>query len=213
MITPTRPPSYAVPDRHPARDQPMPGGLPHGLTRGRVHEFCGPARMTLALMLLAQTHGPVIWIMPAWTAERPYACGIRDFIHPGRLTFARARRPEDLQWATEEALRSGAASVVLAEMIDPPGLTPVRRLHLAAEAGETIAHHSGRPGPLGLLLLPGDGGAQGIDSRWHLSPAPSPSVLIPNCGLNWHLALLRARSSPPAAWLMNRSATGTIHYT
>ena len=206
MILPTRPHS----DRRPPRDIPMPGGLPQGLARGRVHEFCGPARVTLALMLLAQTQGPVIWIMPAWLPERPYACGIQTFLHPGRLIFARVRRPDDMQWAMEEALRSGAAPVVLADMPAPPGLTPVRRLHLAAEAGGTLAHHAGRPAPLGLLLSPAEGGAQGVDSRWSLAPAPSPSTLIPDSGLHWRLDLLRARSTPPTHWTLTQSATGTI---
>lgn len=188
--------------------QPLPGGL--ALLRGRVHEFCGPARRSMAAMVLEESAGVVIWISPGWQVERLFPDGLRDFAEPGRVIFAQARRPEDLLWATEEALRSGAAPLVVADLPDAPGLTPVRRLQLATEAGAEAARHAGRPAPLGLLLTPGDGGAQGIESRWQLRPA-----LVDGPGLDsesptgaWHLTRLRARMEPPAAWALTRAAAG-----
>ena len=188
---------------------PLPGGIHPGLLRARVHEVCGPARMALTLMLLELCEGPVIWVMPAWLPERPYPCGVRDFIHPGRLIFARARRPEDIQWAGEEALRSGAAPVVVLEMPTPPGLTAVRRLHLAAGAGAEAAHHAARPAPLGLILSTGDGGAQGVESRWHMAATPAPSGLLEG-GVSWHLTRTRARTAPVATWALLREGRGVV---
>ncbi|MEM9011584.1 MAG: hypothetical protein AAGE18_10180 [Pseudomonadota bacterium] len=166
-----------------------------GLARGRVHELCGIARTTLALMLAGQCDGPILWIRPEWESGRPNPDGIWRFLMPGRLTFAEVKRRPDLLWSTEEALRSGAAPVVVVELEEPPRLTPVRRLHLAAEAGQAT---TGR-GPVGLLLTPGNGGAQGVETRWALRPQPE------GC---WRLDRLRARMAPPAAWQVERTKPG-----
>ena len=182
------------------REQPLPGGLQPGLARARVHEICGPARVAFALMILQMCDGPVIWISPSWLPERLYPCGVAEFIDPGRLIFARCRRPEDIQWCAEEGLRAGAAPVVVAEMPSPPALTPVRRLHLSAETGREAAHHAGRPAPLGLLLTAGDGGAQGVESRWHMAAAPTTSALTEDAIPMWTLQRRRARNAPPAEW-------------
>ena len=193
----------------PRPTQPLPAGVEPGLARARVHEVCGPARRTFAAMLMGLCDGPVLWIAPGWMPERLYPCGLRDFADPSRLIMARARRPEDILWTMEEALRSGAIPLVLAELPEPPGLTPVRRLHLAAEAGAEAARHRGRLAPLGLMLTPGDGGAQGVESRWRLTDAPSPSGLLER-GLAWRLDRLRARMAPPAAWSLARTGRGPV---
>jgi protein ImuA len=195
------------PRPHPV--QPFPGTLGLGLLRGRVHEFCGPARVALAAMILRESRGAVIWISPGWQSERIYAAGLVAYADPARLIYARARRAEDLLWAAEEALRSGAAPVVVVELPDLPGLTPVRRLHLAAEAGAEMARHRGRLPPLGLLLTPGMGGAQGVESRWHLAARPSGTTLI-DTREAWALSRLRARMEPPASWHLARDMAGQI---
>lgn len=198
------------PRPHPV--QPLPGGLGLGLIRARVHEVCGPARASFAALILGQSQGTVIWISPGWMIERVFPAGLQGFADPGRILFARARRPEDLLWSMEEALRSGAAPLVLADLPHPPGLTPTRRLHLAAEAGAEAARHHGRLPPLGLLLTPGTGGAQGVESRWHMTPAPSGSTLYESRSA-WHLSRLRARMAPPAHWHVQHDRAGTLTMT
>jgi protein ImuA len=160
------------------------------LARARVHEFCGPSRRTLALMAARATLGPVLWLRPGWLPERLHPEGVLPLIEPGRLIFVTPRRPEDLLWSVEEALRAGAAELVVAELPEPPGLTPVRRLNLAAEAGG----EAGRRQPVGLLLTPGEGGAQGAESRWHIAPRHARERT------EWRLRLLRARADPPQDW-------------
>ncbi len=189
--------------------QPFPGGLGLGLLRGRVHEFCGPARVALAAMILRESQGTVIWIAPNWQSDRLYTAGLVAYADPARLIFARAQRAEDLLWSAEEALRSGVAPIVVAELPEPPGLTPVRRLHLAAEAGSDLARHRGHLPPLGLILTPAMGGAQGVESRWHLAARPSGTTLITDRAA-WTLSRLRARMEPPAAWAVTREAGGRI---
>ena len=168
--------------------QPLLGDLT--LVRARVHEACGNARRTLALMLAARTEGDIFWIAPAWEPAQLNPDGIRAIVEPSRLTFITPQRPEDLLWCMEECLRPGAMSLVVADIPGLPHLTPVRRLHLAAETGAA----EGRITPLGLLLTPGDGGAQGVESRWRLNGAHKPG------DPGWHLTRLRARTEPPADW-------------
>ncbi|MDZ4135085.1 MAG: hypothetical protein U1D06_05750, partial [Paracoccaceae bacterium] len=154
-----------------------PGAALH-LLRGRVHEICGPARRSLAAMIMGADRGsgpmnrgpgnwgptnrrsenwgptnwgPVIWIAAGWQGERLLPDGLRDFAEPGRVIFVTARHAPDLLWAMEEALRSGAAPLVIADLPEPPALTPVRRLQLATEAGARVAPQA----PLGLMLTPG----------------------------------------------------------
>ena len=182
--------------------QPLLGDL--GLMRARVHEICGPARVSLAAFLLQETSGTVIWVTPSWRPERVYPPGLLPYCDPNRIIFARIRRPEDALWAVEEALRSGAAPLVLADLTDPPALTPIRRLHLAAESGIEAAHRFARPAPLAVLLTAGMGGAQGVESRWHMAATTSGMTAFEHRAA-WILTRLRARSDPPARWQVRRA--------
>jgi protein ImuA len=191
--------------RQPRDLQPFAGELT--LRRGRVHELCGPSRIMLAARVMARCQGPVVWIRPGWVAERLNAAGLQHLADPARLILVQAERDENLLWAAEEALRSGAAPLVVAELLSPPALTPTRRLHLAAEAGAAAAQRDGQPAPLGLLLLPGTGGAQGVESRWHLAPAPSRALLWSDED-SFTLTRLRARLLPPASWSLRTRPKG-----
>jgi len=177
-----------APARIPRPALPVTGPL--ALAPGRLHEGCGPARHTWAMLVAGALHGPVLWIAPARATDRPDPCGFAHLAGPERFIFVTPDRQPDLLWCMEEALRSGAAPLVVADLPAPPGLTPVRRLHLAAEEGCTRA---ARPS-LGLILTPGDGGAPGVESRWHMAPAHLAQAD------RWHLARRRDRGAPPADW-------------
>ncbi|PZX16344.1 protein ImuA [Palleronia aestuarii] len=174
--------------------RPAPDGIAFapGLTLapGRVHEICGPARRSLALRIAARMAGPVLWILPEWSPVRPNPCGFARTLAPGRLVYATPDRREDLLWSMEQGLRSGVVPLVVADLPEPPALTPVRRLHLAAEAG---AGTGGAGPPLGLLLTP-EGAAPGVETRWRMAPDHRPG------DRGWHLARLRARSAPEGEW-------------
>lgn len=185
--------------------QPLAGDLT--LQRGRVHELCGPSRLMLAARIMARTQGAVVWIRPGWAPERLNAAGLQPLADPSRLILVQAPRDDSLLWAAEEALRSGAAPLVIAELLAPPALTPTRRLHLAAETGAEAARRDGAIPPLGLVLLPGQGGAQGVESRWHLAPAPSRALLWSG-EETFTLTRLRARLLPPASWSLHTTLKG-----
>lgn len=187
--------------------QPLAGGL--GLLRGRVHECLGPARVVMAAMVMARSVGPVLWVVPAWSGERLFPDGLAGFADPSRLVMVQARRVPDMLWAMEEGLRSGAVPLVVADLPEVPGLTPVRRLQLAAESGGEVA--AGRRGlaPLGLLLTAGEGGAAGVESRWRMEGAPSRSALI-GAEETWRLERLRARGEEPAAFTLRREGGAVV---
>jgi protein ImuA len=168
------------------------------LARARAHEAAGPARAVFALLVAARTAGPVLWLQPTWTAERLMGDGVRGFLDPGRLVFGRAGTPADILWAAEQALLVGLVPLVVAELPAPCGLTAVRRLHLAAEAGAARG-----AAPLALLLTPDRGGAPGIETRWHLAPAPGWAR---DGGPRWRLTRIRARTAPERAWDMRLEA-------
>ncbi|MBV2360106.1 hypothetical protein KUH32_10000 [Thalassococcus sp. CAU 1522] len=160
------------------------------LPLARVHEICGRARRTLALRIAAAAGRPVFWIAPAWGTDPLNPDGVAALCPPQDITFVTPHRTEDLLWCMEEILRSGAVPVVVADLPEPPAMTPVRRLHLAAERGAG----EGRCRPLGLLLAPGAGGAPGIETRWRMEPDHAPGRDT------WRLDRLRARMVPPRSW-------------
>ena len=181
-------------DRKPHRPKtghPFIGDLT--LSPARAHEFCGDARRTLALFLARQVQGPIFWVVSPWEQDNLCADGVQHLMNLGSVTFVRPKRIEDLLWCTEEILRPGCVPLVITELPEPPPLTPVRRLHLAAEAGAQAGAPTGIS-PLSILLLTGDGGAQGIESRWHMAANHK------NDHDAWRLERRRARMDPPATW-------------
>ncbi|WP_238367952.1 ImuA family protein [Mesobacterium pallidum] len=181
----------ALLSRRTHQDRPaLQGDGPVRLTLARLHECCGRARWRFAMLLAARTTGPVFWIAPGWYPGGPHPDGFCHIVDPGRFTFLSPRRAEDLMWTMEEALRAGCVPLVVTDMPGLPGLTQVRRLHLAAETGAA----EGSCAPLGLILTPGTGGAPGVESRWHMDPLDHDGPPA------WSLSRLRARTEPVKRW-------------
>lgn len=178
-----------------------PGGP--GLALGRVHEATGPAAPVFAALAAGRmAAGPVLWIRPDWMRSALNPEGLAAFFDPARLVIARCPRPLDILWSAEAALRSGAAPTVIAEPVEPPGLTPLRRLQLAAEAG---GEAGARP-PLGLLLPPRAGAAGAVESRWRCAPLPAWAT---GARPRWRFERLYGKSGPPLTWDTGAEETST----
>lgn len=164
----------------------------------RLHECCGPARHGFALWLAAQIGGAVLWVAPRGRTEHLNPDGMSALADPGQAVFVETKRDDDALWVLEEALRSGALGLVVGDLPGPPGLRAVRRLHLAAQEGASHGIHQ----PLGLILTPGDGGAPGIETRWHMTQAHTSRAA------RWQLERRRARSLPPKTWILGPGSQG-----
>lgn len=188
---------------------------PLHLARGRLHEATGRARRLLAALAAgaAQAEGAVLWLRPAWRADGLCPQGLLPFADPAALILGACPRAEDVPWAAEEALRSGAVALVVAELAAMPDLRQVRRLHLAAAEGVARAAAAGAArAPLGLALMAEavEGGIAGVESRWRLAPLPPAPGTPPPLELRpaWRLDRLRARAAPPAAWRLIQEGAG-----
>jgi len=150
-----------------------------------------------ALLLARAMAGPVFWVAPAWEGARLYGPGMANLgLDPGRVTFISAGHATDILWTLEEVLRAGAVPLVVGELPAPPGLTALRRMQLAAEAGAERG-----TAPLGLLLTP-EGGTAGAESRWQMMPDHTSGHS------RWRLSRERARAEPPASWAVVPDADG-----
>ena len=183
--------------RTPHRPRPALTILEGGVTLplARLHECCGPGRHSFAMLVAGASRGAVFWIAPRWRGDTLNPDGMTAFTDPARFTFVTPDRAEDVLWTLEEVLRSGVVPLAVADLPAPPGLTAVRRLHLAAETGASGAGNAqDGTAPLGLILTPGEGGAPAVETRWHMAPAHDPGHTA------WRLDRRRARTAPPRCW-------------
>jgi protein ImuA len=181
---------------------PLLGGTMQ-LADARLHELCGPARWSLGAWIAGavqrQREGMVLWVHASWQGEMPNPAGLVSWCAPERLLFVAVDKMEDMLWTMEEALRAGVVPLVVADAAELPSLTQVRRLHLAAEQGGARAARA----PLGALLSPGpEGGAPGVETRWHLKGAHTAQRAA------WELTRLRARTAPQARFRVERGESG-----
>ncbi|MGX9356619.1 ImuA family protein [Roseobacteraceae bacterium S113] len=193
--------------RAPHRDTPalplLGGGV--SLIDGRLHEACGPARWSFAAWLIgaiqAARPGPVMWLHLGWQGDPVNPPGLANFCAPEQLIFVAANKMDDILWSMEESLRAGCVPLVVADVAEIPNLTQVRRLHLACEQGAGVLGQA----PMGLMLTPGaQGGAPGVESRWHLEANHTPRAT------GWHLRRLRARTAPEAQFAVGLGPNGPV---
>ncbi|MFQ5566815.1 MAG: hypothetical protein ACE5EU_10695 [Paracoccaceae bacterium] len=134
---------------------------------GRMHEATGPGRLAFAAAQAGRLAGPVLWVRERRARDTLCPQGLLPFFDPGRLVLARPTGTRAMLQVAEEALRSGAAPLVVAELVEVTDLTASRRLQLAAGAG----------GGRGLCLVPeARARANAAETRWHCAPIPGGGV-------------------------------------
>jgi len=135
---------------------------------GRMHEATGPGRRAFAAMLAGRLTGPVLWVREIQARGTLCPQGLAAFFDPARLVLARPTGGRAVLQVAEEALRSGAAPLVVAELIEATDLTASRRLQLAAGASA-----EGEGAVRGLCLLPETRTRpNAAETRWHCMPIP-----------------------------------------
>lgn len=173
--------------------------FPLGLGVHGVHELVAGthgARAALAGFALAALEpsrtGAGLWLCQNGIAHdhgRLYAPRLQA-MRPGLAWLSvQLRKPLEVLWAVEEGVRSGAVSLVVAE-VEAADFTATRRLMLA----------SGRHGVPVVLLLPHTHeGATAASARWRVWPRAS----APNRGdrrapgaPRWQAVLERSRAAP-----------------
>ena len=107
--------------------------------------------------------------------------GLQRYCDPHRVLIGKCNDAADVLAATEEALRSGVVSLVIAELTQPLSLTAGRRLQLAAEAGAAT----------GLMIVRDGMGSNATQTRWQVSPVFSPD------------------DSTQMRWSLNKNKSGT----
>ena len=176
--------------------------FPLGLGESGVHEICEaahgdfPALTGFALAARASRKGAVAWIRQA-SLMREHGhilqAGLQSLSRsrPAILNITTRKLGEAL-WATEEAIRSAAVGVVIAELEDAD-FTATRRLTLATSRHGT---------PVILLMPHARTGSTAATARWRVSTRPSaPNRYDPHApgALRWRAVLERARQAPHMA--------------
>jgi len=135
------------------------------LRTGRTHEVCGPSPLPFVFALSGQLGSSAMWIHEDWQTQQINPAGFAAFIDPQNLLVAKAKNQTDVLAASEEALRSGAVSLVVMELTKPIGLTQGRRLQLAAKAGKST----------GLCIIPEGMGSNAAETRWRCASLFDPA--------------------------------------
>ncbi|CTQ54486.1 hypothetical protein LP7551_03019 [Roseibium album] len=168
----------------------------------RAHEVCGEGGLVFAAICAGQAKGPVVWVSESWQPPiNPE--GLLPYCDPGKLLVTRADSQLNVLASVETALRSGAASTVVAEISGNIGLTEGRRLQLAAEAGRTTA----------LLVIPEGAGSNAAETRWRCNGVgsdhhPRQKHSAQNChdSTHWRWSLIKNKTGTLSDWVVRWDA-------
>lgn len=170
---------------HPALSAQLPGGgWPTGSLVDLLLQQPGIGEMRLlrpALAAVAKRR--IVLLQPP---HPPQALALAALgVAPSQLIWLRAGRTADALWAAEQVLRSGSCGALLCWQTQVRA-DSLRRLHLAAQCGETLffmlrplaAAQDASPAPLRLALRPQAGGIE-IDFVKRRGPQRDVPLFLP----------------------------------
>jgi len=191
----------------PEIDRHLQGGLPRGALHeiagaGGETEFVGAPTLFIA-GLAARLKGPVLWVLQRRDLFAPSLSCVG--LHPDRVIYAEAFRPEVVLQTMEEGLRCSGLAAVVGELNGKLGLTASRRLHLAAETSGVTAFILRRSLKMNDPVFAEPMAAV---TRWRIGVLPSPPPFadapdVPGLGPRlWQLDLIRCRNGEGGRWIV-----------
>lgn len=177
----------------------FPGGT---FPMGVIHEFQldrGRARSSMAATVgftaalvspMLINGGVMIWL---GVARKVFPPALTRFgLRPDQVIFVDIMKARNVLWATEEALKCGAVTVVVAE-VGRMDIAASRRLQLSAERSQTTG-----------FLIRNDlhPGITTSTSRWRITSMPSIRLDgLPGVGYpQWNVELLKLRNGVTGKW-------------
>jgi protein ImuA len=169
-----------------------------GLALGALHEVAGGGDGALdgavaalfAAGIMARTYGPVLWCVSRRDLFAPALA--QAGLHPDRVIYAEAGSDKGVLACMEEGLRHGGLAGVVGE-VGRLGMTPSRRLQLAAEVSGTIGiaiRRWRRPAEAADFGQP-----TASSTRWRVSALPASPLLVPGVGRpRWFVELIRSKA-------------------
>ncbi|MEN8740143.1 MAG: hypothetical protein ABF308_10280 [Phaeobacter gallaeciensis] len=130
----------------------------------RTHEVCGAGAHVFAFALAARPGSHTMWLHESWETNHINPTGFFDFVSPSKLTVCNTENQTETLSVAEEALRSGAVSLLVMQLNKPLGLTEGRRLQLAARNGQST----------GLAIISDGMGSNAAETRWRCAPVFDP---------------------------------------
>lgn len=162
----------------------------------RTHEVCGAGAYAFAFAVMAQRPGNVIWVREAWENRQINPTGFADFVDPSRMAICATKDQTETLAVAEEALRSGAVSLVVLQLGKPIGLTEGRRLQLAARDGKST----------GVAIIPEGMGSNAVETRWRCAPVFDPATPTGDSTLQrWEL--IKNKSGTLGVWYVRWDRT------
>ena len=199
--------SRCVDTGYPALSGQLPGGgWPTGTLVDVLQQQAGIGEIRLLKpALLSVARRKIVLLQPP---HAPQALALAEMgFEPAQLVWLRASRSTDALWAAEQVLRSGSCGALLFWQQNVRGES-LRRLHLAAQSGETLffmmrplaSAQDASPAPLRLSLRPAAGGIEigFVKRRGPQRDAPLFLPLTPSL-LQRHAPLDRPLPAPVTA--------------
>lgn len=181
-------------------NQTFPVGSVHEFIAGGLEGMAATCGFISALLKsLTGEFGTLMWI---GTSRKVYPPSLTTFgLKPERVLFIDLKKPQQVLWAMEEALKCKAVSAVIGE-IQELSFTNSRRLQLAVEESRVTGFVL-RQNPKSLNTT-------ACVSRWRItSCASEPIDDLPGLGYPaWRVELLRIRNGKTGLWEMKWTPSG-----